>query len=69
MLDPNSINPDALLCLPVDLLESVELMNYGAGKDGDELIHLKCWIRIRIRIQLTHIHSSAYLLIFLGASS
>ncbi len=46
-------------------------MNDGAGDDGDELIHLKCWIRIsiRIRIQLIRIHSSAYLLTFLRASS
>ncbi len=35
--DPDSINPYSQLCVPVDLLESVELMNDGAGNDGDEL--------------------------------
>ncbi len=35
--DPDSINPYPQLCSPVDLLESVELMDDGAGDDGDEL--------------------------------
>jgi hypothetical protein len=65
--DPDSINPYSQLCVPVDLLERVELMNDGAGDDGDELIHLKYWIRIRIL--LIRIPSPAYLLTFLRASS
>ncbi len=39
MLDPDldPINPYSQLCVPVDLLEGVELMDDGAGDDGDEL--------------------------------
>ena len=35
-----------------------DMRKVAVDRKGDSFIHLKCWIRIRIRIQGTRIHNS-----------